>query len=709
MTRRARSRTAAPLLALSLALTPLLAVETRLVQEGPATLTAGEAEGVALSQRGRMFLAPRLERIGAEGWEQAPAHVWSVARDGSGNVYLGTGPDGRIFKITPSGKRSLLYAVDEPMVTALAIAPGGGLLAGTAPEGKVYRIEPDGTGAPWAETGERYVWSLAVVDRNRVYAGTGDNGRIVELDRSGKVSDFFDAGEAHVVSLLPLPGGGLLAGGAGRGLLYQIDEEGHGHVLHDDDLPEVTAIALLPDGDVVIGLLAAPPADPQQPLVRIQLPGGTRSPGGDAVRDLDEQGTAVIEGAIEGLTTPGRGERRSKGVRGRVVRVAADGAVEELWRSNRDAPYSLALDDRGRVLFGTGEPARIYRAEPDGDVALLATLREAQVTGLVDAGGWIAVATSNPAAAYRMDGRAVDSGLFLSRPIDAGGQARWGSIRWREEGDPGRVELYTRTGNSAVPDATWSAWSPMLTSAIGSPIVNPDGRFLQWRARLSARHSSRSGASAVRVTYTPYNRAPTVASLDLDADGDADAVSGEAEFRFRCSDPDGDAVVVHLQYRRPGETEWSDAATSEPVESWESGPRSWNDGSVTWDTSGVEEGTYEVRATASDQVANHPGRGKRAFADSQPEITVDRTPPVLVVERRADGGAEVVVTDAHSWVRRLEFVRGERVRFSAIPVDGVADSPEERFLVGGGSLDGDGWIVRAADAAGNTAEEPLGP
>ncbi len=703
--RRLRNAALAIAVALGAAI-PAAAVETRLHAEDGGSLARGDADRIAVTRAGRLFLAPRLSRLSGATWDDAPAHVWSMAATASGSLYLGTGPEGRVLEITPSGRIRQVYRVEEPMVTALAVLGDGTLLAGTAPEGRIYRIAPDGRGAVWAETETRYVWSLAAGPNGNVYAGTGEEGLILEIDRKGNASAFFDTEEPHVVSLALHPDGGLLAGGSGRGLLYRIDDEGNGLVIHDDELPEVTAIAVQPDRSIVLALLAPPPADPRRPLVRIQLPQGARGPGGDGVSELDDDRTAIVEGSIEGLPMPS--DAPSAAVRGRVVRVSADEhEVDELWRSSSEAPFALGRDAAGRVLFGTGEPARVYRVERDGDVARLVTLREAQVTTMVDAGGWIGLATSNPAATYRLDGVPAESGVFVSRPIDAGAPARWGTIRWHEEGDPARVELYTRTGNSEVPDGTWSGWSPALTAPAGSPVVNPDGRFLQWRARILGRDRQENPASRIEVSYAPHNRAPRILGFRLDSP--LAAVAEQARFRFSTTDPDGDPVVVEVRYRPAAGGEWLRAIDSDPVKPYDDGPASWKDGRITWDTSAIPEGRYEIRAFASDHPANHPGEGRRTLADERLLVAIDRTPPTVAVTRAADGTLEVVAKDAQSAVRQVELVREERARFTARPMDGVADGAEERFRIAAGDVPGDGWSVRVTDAAGNTAEEPLSP
>lgn len=689
------------------------AVQTKTWTESATNLKQGNSDGVAVTARGRLFLAPRLLRLGGERASGGTAHVWSIASDARGNVFLGTGPEGRILKVGPSGAEKLLYTVAEPMVTALAVLSGGDLLAGTAPEGKIYRIHPDGKGEVWCETGERYVWSLAVGREGTVFAGTGEQGIIFEIDRTGKAEPLFDSDEPHITSLLATPDGELLAGGAGRGLVYRIGRKNDVRVLQDDALAEVSALALEADGSIVAALVAPPEAEPRPPEVRIQVPQAAAvgtSP--ESVADLEDRERPTLEGIIEGL--PGTAEPRAgkHGTRGRVIRIAPDGAVNELWHSGTEAPFCLALGPDGRPLFGTGEPARIYRADADGDVELLATLMEGQVTGLVETQAAIVAATSNPAATYRLERDTSETGLFVSRPFDAEASARWGTIRWRpERSGAERVELATRTGGSAEPDSTWSVWSPPLTDPQGSPIPSPDGRFLQWRARLTKGAGGNSRLSDVSVSYVPHNRVPSLESLRLDPA--AMAITNSANFRWSAWDPDGDPIAVVVQYRGIGSTDWKTALRVEApahgtgVSEYGDEVR-WKEGKATWDVTEVPEGTYEVRAVASDQAANPHEGGKESAAEPPLPLIVDRTPPDLETRLLLDGSVEMTATDSLSPIRRLEVVEGDRVLFVARPLDGVCDSWRESFKLS--TLEAGPVGVRrlrAMDSAGNSTERQV--
>jgi hypothetical protein len=685
---------------------PVSAEQTRLSTTSPLLLRTGESDGIAVTSLGRLVLAPSIAAVGRTDAGPFAAQVFGATKDAAGNVLLATGPDGNVVKLTPSGGAATFFHAEEPLVTAVLALAGGDLLAATAPGGKIYRIHANGQGAAWCDTGERYVWALAARDDGMVLAATGERGRLLAIDRSGKATVLFDSDESHLVSLTPAPDGGFWVGGSGRGLVYRIDRQGHALVVYDDELPEAKSIGVDGNGGIIVAFDAPPISERRPPAVRIRVADrGPQAPSG-GMEDLETRESPSLQGIIEGL--PLGPEDEGIRIRGKVVRISKDGLATELWRSTDEAPFALAQDDAGRPVFATGEPARLWRIESDNEVALLATLPEAQASMLLPVGRALIAATSNPGGLYRIDHDPPSTGTFLAPPADAGGTARWGRISWRIDAPGGKVELFTRTGNSEDPDDTWSAWSAALADPQGSAIGNPDGRFLQWRVRMSEGSGPPPAIGAVAATYATRNRAPALKDLRVEPAGGA--VSSKANFRWSSSDPDGDAVSVEIQARPRGSTTWKLAARSDPPAPKPSDPALGNDGSsrdgkTSWDVSSWDEGAYDVRALASDQPANPPNEGLGAIVDLGTIVRIDRTPPTIEAKRDAAGGIDVIVTDAVSTVAKLELVESGRVLFSPRAKDGVSDGPREVFHLTSSELgEASGKAFRATDAAGNSAE-----
>ncbi|MCS7064638.1 MAG: hypothetical protein NZL85_00030, partial [Fimbriimonadales bacterium] len=175
-----------------------------------------------------------------------------------------------------------------------------------------------------------------------------------------------------------------------------------------------------------------------------------------------------------------------------------------------------------------------------GGVTLtLASAYEAQLWSLQDG-----ASASLPAAS--------EGGIYLSPVLDAGQQARWGTIRWDAlVPDGAQVEIQTRSGNTREPDASWSAWSAPYTNPEGSPILSPSARFLQVRVRLSGNPAPQ--VRSLALTYIPANRPPEV---QLTMPKPYTVWSDKQTIRWTARDPDGDALRFEVQISRDGGKSW---------------------------------------------------------------------------------------------------------------------------------------------------------
>jgi hypothetical protein len=99
------------------------------------------------------------------------------------------------------------------------------------------------------------------------------------------------------------------------------------------------------------------------------------------------------------------------------------------------------------------------------------------------------------------------NGNFTSRVIDGGYEAIWDTITWMQT-TPGAssVQITTRTGNTAIPDASWSAWSSPYATPSGSTITSPMGRYIQYKAYLNTQDDSYTPSlSEVILVKSEYN------------------------------------------------------------------------------------------------------------------------------------------------------------------------------------------------------------
>src|SRR5437016_8002420 len=212
-------------------------------------LLKGEARGVSVTDTGVLTLAPSLSQL----FNTEQAYVWTTAIDSAGNVYLGTGHDGKLFRVTAEGKGSLLYKAPELDVTALAVAKDGAIFAATSPDGKVYRVTSDGKAEVYFDPTDKYIWSLAVLKDGSLAVGTGDNGKLYRVRAAGakpEASLLIATNQTHVMSLAVTSRGDLIAGTDPGGLVLRISPEGKAFALYDASLREIHALAPAPDGSI---------------------------------------------------------------------------------------------------------------------------------------------------------------------------------------------------------------------------------------------------------------------------------------------------------------------------------------------------------------------------------------------------------------------------------------------------------------------------
>jgi len=70
-------------------------------------------------------------------------YIFAIVTDSTGNIYLGTGPQGKVYQLDPSGKEAkLLYDSLDNNMLSLSVGPDGFVYAGSDERGLVYKIDP---------------------------------------------------------------------------------------------------------------------------------------------------------------------------------------------------------------------------------------------------------------------------------------------------------------------------------------------------------------------------------------------------------------------------------------------------------------------------------------------------------------------------------------------------------------------------------------
>ena len=692
---------------------------------GRADLLKGDARGVSISDTGVLMLAPKLNEV----FNTQQTYIWSSVVDSQGNVYVGTGHDGKTFKITPAGTGSLLYDAPELDVTALAIGRDGALYAGTSPDGKVYRITGDGKADVYFDPGDKYIWSLAVMNDGSLAVGTGDSGKLYRVRTAGaspESSLLVNTNQTHVISLAVTAQGDLIAGTDSGGLVLRVSPEGKTFALFDTQLREIHALAPAADGSIYALALSDAAASTRAPSTPAPTPQPTESSTPTTsvtITAVDESGAA-----LQSASTPARSRSDVSSARSAVFRILPDGATDVVWSSTTVTAFAIAPAlQPGSVLIGTADKGRIYSVTNDGRDTLLLQSPEGQISSLLVRNNQIYAASSNQGKLFRFGDELVNEGTFESPVRDAKLTASWGRIWWRGAGN---VEIQTRTGNGERPDATWSDWSTVYRSPEGNQISSPRARFIQWRAtvRASGAASTPSWVEDVSVAYLPRNVAPEVLSItalpigvglqqmaqvavdpNVESSGLDPSVFGPVaqvpprrfyqrgarSFQWQAEDRNGDTLEYSIYYRALNEQTFRLLKDK------------LRDNFYTIDGATLADGRYIIKIVASDAPDNPPGQKLAGERLSEP-IDIDNTPPVVKVMGQPQLTRDTVrvvfsVDDATGKVKKADASLDGASWVPVFPDDGIADSGHEVYSVEFGSLGpGEHTIsLRTFDTSGN--------
>lgn len=665
---------------------PAAAVHTRFWEiRGLESMLLGETDGLSLTPEGVLMLAPDLLSLPLELPHFPPQpFLWRAVLDSHGNLYVGSGIRGLVYRVNPKGEVEHFFQVPELEVHALAVDGSGALLVGASPPGRIYRVQPDGHAELFFEPPERYIWDLAVDRDGSLFVATGERGVLYKVSPEGEGEIYFDSNEPHLVSLALDVDGMVYVGSSGSGHLYRVGPDGHAQVVMDSDAQEVVRVAVTPDGTIFAAVndIVPPPEkkkDDKEPEERLagELPTAvTPAP----------LGLADLAGSREELLADSRQETGLT-LRSTLYRIPPVGPPRAVWSSEDSGIHALLVEPDGRAYFGTGVPGRLYLLET-GQTAprLLARFPESQVTSLAGSSSSILyAATSNPGRLYRAVEEHGHSGAYLSPIRDAGAMARWGQVRWEATAPAGsRLEVSSRSGNSSLPDNTWSDWSAAYDHAEGSHVSSPPARFLQLRARLS-----RLGDAAtpqlrwLQVSYQEENRRPELSELQVtpadpeDPDSNTARRQGtpeEMNIQWKAEDPNDDELEFDLFLMSVPDPE----ARTELA-------RAWSDSTFRWDTTTTPAGTYRILLLASDGRDNDARHALDARLISEP-LVVDRTPPRLEVLSTSVQDAQVRITfqvsDDISPIVRAEYAMGDPPRRHRIAAaDGLDDQQEERYTL----------------------------
>ncbi len=624
------------------------------------TFQKGQVTGTILDSRGGLAIGPRIEHM------TGPEVEYYLGLDiaGNGDIYIGGGHKASVYRVkanaptTPKGQGlEEIFTSDDLDVYALLVRNNGDVYIGTSPDGRIYKVSKNKAKEQevFFNPEEKFIWDMKEDRTGNIFVAVGNSGGVYRVSTDGNAHKVFTSEDTHIISLYVTRGGSVLAGSGDRGLLYRIDNN-KVKVLFDSPFQEIRGICEDKDGNIFFS----------------------------ATRDLKHHTVPTAIPTSPAVLKRNEKEEKQKKPKAKSTLYCrrADGVVEEIWSSPDEYIYSVCYDDRDNsVLIGTGNSGRIYRVRKDTGFSILYESEAAQVFKMAPTSGGFAVITNNTATLSTIRHTSADKGVYLSEVFDLGIQSKLGKIYWEADTPGGtNISLSVRTGNSNVPDGTWSKWSAPYTDSNDSRIDAPGIRYFQVRAVLNTANASASPRlNSFTVYYLQSNLKPQMKKVEVKKmtppvkrkpDGTVIEASNSQKarllLRWQAFDPNHDKLKYNLYLKKVTDKKWIRLKKNITV------PQ------VLLNTELYEDGKYRLRVVAEDSLSNPPSMAGSDTLESAPFL-IDATPPLLDGFSIQGRKASFSVKDQTSVVAAVTYSYNGKTWYPVFPVDKIADSRTENY------------------------------
>ena len=659
---------------------------------------------VAQAPDGSLYLGTgnrgRLIKVDAAGrgsvvWSADQPEIFAVAVDRAGVVYAGTSPDGKVYRIE-NGKATEYFAPGERYIWALAFAPDGALFVATGQQGKIFRVTAAGRGEVYYETGQTHVTCLAFDREGRLLAGSEPNGILYRVTGSpAKGFVLYDANLPEIRTIVPLADGTIYAAALGGSVARRTGAA-------SGAVQSTGGMLVAPPMSITVTDAQAGPSlspKPEAPKPAAAAPAVTAATSVTEVSGVEKSALYKIlpdntvetlwsskeENIYDVIAETGGTLLFFTDAQGRIYRLdpRPDRGHQAtlVAQSNEGDAMRLIASQHGGVLAATGNAGKILRLEAGPGSS-----------------GWFESPPHDSGTVARW-GRLTWVGdlkniAFRTR---AGNSARpdatWSD--WSEPINDPAKSLITS------PNARYIQWRAEFSGAASIDSVRiaylpqntpPTVRSITVSAQPSSAAKSAVGSTVYSVTVTDT------------ADGSAPAGSQgqtlsrpagqQIQVAWQADDPEGDKLSYSLYFRGEDEREWKLLRAN-----------------ITENTYLLEgdvfaDGRYFFKVIASDRPSNPADQARQAEL-AGPPVLIDNTPPQVsaVAVRRTGTTIEIDIDaeDRASALRRCEYSVDAGPWLPVEAVDGVTDSARERFLIHIDSFPaGEHLIViRAYDSAGN--------
>lgn len=463
-------------------------------------------------------------------------HIFALAMDVAGRLLAGiSGGTSQLCRFEGDRKEVIFEPPDSNYIFAIVVDDGGNIYLGTGPEGKIYKLDALGRKAELLyDSPDTSILSLAVGRDSWIYAGSDTRGLVYKINSRTKATTvLYDSDEPEITALLST------VNSTSNASLYV-----------------AATSAKVVQTQAKFAASTFNPPSPGRPDAEGE--GEERSIADTGGRRLEIPNTEVPDSEKQAKPQGPVPKGAKPGQTSHIYKITEEGFVTEIFGEAAvffclaEQKGMLLLGTGNNAELYTVDPVSEQQAVVYEDE------QAAQITAVTVAGEDLYLGTANPAKLVKLGSSFASEGTYTSDLIDAGQPANWGKLQLDADIPRGcRVLVSARSGNvKDVNDPAFSKWSEPVEVTEPVQLPCPLGRFCQYKLVLQSRHGQSSPVvREIAVASTVPNLAPRVESVSV-APIKGAGKEGVFKISYVAKDNNGDKLVYKIDFRKVGRTNW---------------------------------------------------------------------------------------------------------------------------------------------------------
>jgi hypothetical protein len=485
-------------------------------------------------------------------------HIFAMATDVAGRLLAGiSGKDCRLCRFEADTMETIFEPNDAKYIFAIAIDDGGNINLGTGPEGKIYRLDSLGEKARLVyDSRDKNILSLVIGQDGGLCAGSDGRGLVYKIDpRTQKATVLYDSDQPEITALLS-------AGDSTR----------------DAGLYAAATSAKIVQTQTQFAASAYSGSATGRPEAEAEKGKSLGEDDGGRKLEIANSKKPTTSKPPSAPPPISKGAKPSKA--SHIYKITTDGFVTDVFGEAAVFFCLAQHDGKLLVGTGNSAKLFRVDPVLEQQAVIYEDEQAAQITAIAVAGQDVYLGTANPAKVVKLGSRFASEGTYTSDLIDAGQPATWGKLQLEADIPRGcKVRVSSRSGNvKDVNDPTFSQWSEPVEVTEPVQLRCPLGRFCQYKLVLQSRDGSESPViKEIAVASTVPNLAPKVRSVTVARTATA-AKKGFFKISYLTKDDNSDKLIYKIDFRKLGRTSWIELKDELAATSFEWDGRTVEDG-----------------------------------------------------------------------------------------------------------------------------------